>query len=278
LLKGLFMILKNRRKMLLNRILENKKISINKKKQILPISCLKIPSAEKPNSILKKIIHQKFIIIAETKKASPSGGIFRKKYNPARIAVSYASGGASAVSVLTEESFFLGSMEDLKAVKSVVDIPVLNKDFIIDEYQIYLAKYFGADCVLLILRILSDSQFLHLLKLARSLNLEVLIEVHNKKEIQRLSDILQDSRGLFIGINSRDIDTLSINYEGIFNLLSFAKNIKIPIIAESGVKDANKLRQLYQSGASGALIGEYLLRSKSPGGAVKKLLKEMNYG
>ncbi|HOQ82029.1 MAG TPA: indole-3-glycerol-phosphate synthase [bacterium] len=264
--------------MLLNRILENKKISINKKKQILPVSCLKIPSAEKPNSIIKKISHQKFIIIAETKKASPSGGVFRKKYNPARIATSYVSGGASAVSVLTEEAFFLGSIEDLRKVKNAVDIPVLNKDFIIDEYQIYLAKYFGADCVLLILRILSDSQFLHMFELARSLNLEVLIEVHNKKEIQRLSNILPDSRGALIGINSRDIDTLSISHETIFNLLSSAKNIKIPVIAESGVKDANILRQLYQSGASGALIGEYFLRSKSPGELVKKLLKEMNYG
>ena len=169
-------------------------------------------------------------VIAEVKKASPSKGLICADFNPAKIAGEYEEAGASAVSVLTEEHYFMGGSRYLKEVRERISLPILRKDFIIDEYQIYLAKYFGADCVLLILRILSDSQFLHLLKLARSLNLEVLIEVHNKKEIQRLSDILQDSRGLFIGINSRDIDTLSINYEGIFNLLSFAKNIKIPII------------------------------------------------
>ncbi len=262
---------------MLDRILENKKISIERKKTKIPISFFKKSFTGRQKSIIEKINQHKFIIIAETKKVSPSAGIFRKKYNPAKIAVSYVSGGASAISVLTEEKFFLGSIEDLKAVKNAVEVPVLAKDFFIDEYQIYEVKHAGADCVLLILRILSDRQFLHLFRVASSLGLEILIEIHNEKEMERLSSILPDTKNVLLGINSRDLDSLNINHDTVFDLLSCAKNIKIPVIAESGVKDSIILKKLYQSGVDGVLIGEYLLRSKSPGEAVKKLLKEIEY-
>ncbi len=262
---------------MLNKIVEKKKNSINRKKSLNPVFSMKnIARTYQNRSLVERIKRMGFVVIAETKKASPSGGIFRKRYNPSRIAISYVRGGASAISVLTEENFFLGSIDHLKAVKNVVDVPVVAKDFVIDEYQIYEARYAGADCILLILRILSDKQFLHLFNVAQSLDLEILIEVHDSGELQRFFNILPNSKKVLLGINSRDLDNLNIDYNRLFGLLSSVKNIKIPIIAESGINNSKMLKKLYQQGASGVLIGEYLLRSKSPSLAVKKLLKEID--
>lgn len=260
---------------MLEKIIEHKRILLEKKKSSVP---LKRQRNFPFQSILQKIIENDFIIIAETKKASPSGGIFRKKYRPGRIAVSYEKAGASAISVLTEEKYFLGSIEHLSIVKNSVKIPVLAKDFFIDQYQIDEAWANGADCILLILKILSDDDFVFLFKTARSLNLELLVEVQNEKELSRFFKIIPETEGVILGINSRNLENLKINIDSTFNLLSLLKGVKIPVIAESGINDGKVLKKLYEAGANGALIGTHLLKAKSPENALRKFLKEMKNG
>ncbi|MCM8825715.1 MAG: indole-3-glycerol phosphate synthase TrpC [Candidatus Omnitrophica bacterium] len=264
---------------MLQKIIEHKKSLIERDKSSLPLDVLKKATRHFPvSSIIQKTKENDFIVIAEAKKASPSGGIFRKKYNPARIAISYEKAGATAISVLTEERYFLGCIEHLKQVKKAVKIPVVAKDFFIDEYQIYQAYVSGADCILLILKILIDDEFLHLAKVARKLNLEILVEIQNKEELSRFFKISGVNSGMLLGINSRNLDTLEINTAATISLLSMIKDIKIPVIAESGITNSRTLVELRKAGASGVLIGTYLLRAHSPGKALKQLLKEMRNG
>ncbi|MCM8758278.1 MAG: indole-3-glycerol phosphate synthase TrpC [Candidatus Omnitrophica bacterium] len=273
--------MKETKTMFLNEIIEHKKSLIEQKKKVLPLEILK--TCKRPRnfcmmSIAQRIYHEGFGIIAETKKASPSGGLFRKRYSPKQIAISYQNAGACAISVLTEDKFFLGSIEHLKAVKSCVNIPVLAKDFFVDEYQVYQAYLAGADCILLILKILSDQDFLHLFKVARSLKLEVLAEIQNEKELSRFFNLLPQKDGMILGINSRNLSNLEIDFEGTFYLLSLLKGVKIPLIVESGISSAEQLTRFFSAGANGALIGSYLLRSKSPKKALRKLIKEIQNG
>lgn len=276
--KDLSIILKKKKPML-NEIIKHKKALIERKKVCMPVDVMKACATNlSVRSIVQKICKNRFAIIAETKKASPSGGIFRKKYNPARIALSYQNAGACAVSVLTEDKFFLGSIEHLKTVKSCIKIPVLAKDFFIDEYQIYEAYISGADCILLILKILSDEDFIHLFKIARRLNLELIIEIQNEKELSRFFNLLPEKHGVILGINNRDLDNLQMNFECTFYLLSLTKGAKIPVIVESGINGSEQLINFLNAGADGALIGSYLLRAKSPGTALRNLIKELNDG
>ncbi|MGB9641807.1 MAG: indole-3-glycerol phosphate synthase TrpC [Candidatus Ratteibacteria bacterium] len=264
---------------MLKRILEYKENAVERKKILMPLDILK--QKVHPvicRSIIEKTKQRPFIIIAETKKASPSGGIFRKRYSPSKIALSYEKGGASAISVLTEERYFLGHPRHLQTVKNAVNVPVLAKDFFIDPYQVYEAKMYGADCILLIFRILSDEQFISLLNVTKNLNLEVLVELHTEKEMERFFNLMPANKGLLIGINSRDLDSLKVDFDGMIHLLSLLKGIKIPVIAESGINDVKTLVKLYNAGANGALIGNYFLKAKSPGLAVKNFLKEICYG
>jgi len=268
-----------KKKTMLDRIIEHKKLVVENKKRKLPLETLMSSTRVFPlRSIVQKTREKKFIIIAETKKASPSGGVFRKRYFPAKIAVSYEKAGASAVSVLTEDRYFFGCVEHLKAVKSSVKIPVLAKDFFIDKYQIYEAFVSGADCILLILKILSGEEFIFLYRVARNLGLEVLVEVQNEKELSGFFKLLPEDSGVLLGINSRNLGDLKINFENTLRLLSLVKGVKIPIIVESGIKSGRILVDFCNAGASGALIGTHLLRSKSPGIGLISLLKEMNYG
>lgn len=276
--KDLSQTLKSRRQML-NEIIEYKKFLIGIKKNRVPLDLLKDSISNLTlRSITSQMQKKSFIIIAETKKASPSAGVLKKRYNPGSLAISYEKGGASAISVLTEDKYFLGSVEHLTIVKQSTHLPVVAKDFFIDEYQVYEAKKYGADCILLILRILSDEQFISLFNLATGLGLEVLCEIHNEKEMERFFNIVPNQHNVLLGINSRDLDTLSINHNSTIRLISMAKGVKIPVIAESGIKNKNDLLAVYKAGAKGALIGEYLLRSKSPAMALKKLLQEIENG
>ncbi len=268
-----------KKRQMLNKILEHKRNVVEQKKLSIPLDVLK--QRIQPTvcrSVIERTKQQPFIIIAETKKASPSGGIFRKKYSPSKIAASYEKGGASAISVLTEDRYFLGSPRHLQSVKNTVSVPVLAKDFFIDPYQIYEAKMYGADCILLIIRILSDEQFISLLSVARTLNLEILVELHTEKEIERFFNIMPASKGILVGINSRDLDSLRIDLNITIYLISLLKGVKIPIIAESGVNDIKTVIDLYNAGASGALIGSRFLKEKSPGMSVTKFLKEIYDG
>ena len=204
-------------------------------------------------------------VIAEVKKASPSKGIIRSDLDPAAQARSYESSGASAVSVLTEERCFLGSLNDLAAVVGAVTIPVLRKDFIIDPYQVLEAAAAGADALLLIARLLPDPLFSTLLSLTEKLGLEALCEAHTKEEAERLLDLGVS----VIGVNCRDLRTFQVFPERTEEVLS-ALPAHIARVAESGIKEPGDLRK-YPS-ADGFLIGEALVRAADPGRKLREFL------
>jgi len=265
--------------MILEKIIEKKKTCLNERKKKIPLEQLKriVPHSH-GKSLTKAFTQKPFVIIAETKKASPSAGIIKKTYHPEKIALSYQKAGADAVSVLTEEKFFLGKLDDLKKVKTSVKIPVLMKDFIIDPYQLYEAKLYKADVILLIVRILQVPLFKTLLKLARNLGLEIIIEVHDKKEIKTVLKEVNDFSGIIIGINNRNLDTLKTDVQTTFDLLSCLNRVKIPVISESGIKDGKIIKKLFDAGVNGILIGEHLLKAKTPLKGINKLTKGIVYG
>tara|TARA_B100000073_G_scaffold323913_1_gene306375 strand:- start:52 stop:939 length:888 start_codon:yes stop_codon:yes gene_type:complete len=203
----------------------------------------------------------KFGIIAEIKKASPSKGVIREDFYPENIAISYERAGAACISVLTDKKFFQGGFEILADVRKVSTLPLLCKDFIISAYQIYKARISGADAVLLIAAILEDSDLRYLKKIADKLNMDVLVEVHNDKELER---VLKLKCFNLIGINNRNLKTFTTDIDITLNLASshsnFSLNKEIVFISESGINNTEDLKRLQSVGIKGALIGEKLMR------------------
>jgi indole-3-glycerol phosphate synthase len=208
-------------------------------------------------------------IIAEIKRRSPSKGIIREVFDPVRIAESYQSGGAVALSVLCEEDFFDGSLDHLEAVSGVVDLPLLRKDFIIDEYQIYESAARSADAVLLITAILDDPLLGRLLGLARELNLDALVEVHSSDEMKRAVR----AGANIIGVNNRNLTTFEVDLNTSFELAEMAPRDAI-LVSESSLSQGSDIRRLKQAGFSGFLIGEHLMRADDPGRALRELIAE----
>ncbi|MFQ5687376.1 MAG: indole-3-glycerol phosphate synthase TrpC [Candidatus Scalindua sp.] len=195
--------------------------------------------------------------IAEVKKASPSAGIIREDFNYVNIAIEYEAGGASAISVLTDKEFFMGDIKYLTEIREAVNVPVLRKDFVIDPYQIYEARAAGADSILLIARILTQEQIDTFLALAHKLEMECMVEVHNKNELEKV----MKTEAAIIGINNRNLDTLETNLEATFQLYPLIPKEKI-IVSESGIKTRADILKLEEAGIDAILIGETLMRSK----------------
>jgi indole-3-glycerol phosphate synthase len=217
-------------------------------------------------SLLESLKSSSDSIIAECKKASPSMGIIRADYDPVSIARIYESCGARAISVLTDENFFQGSLSDLQRVSSAVKLPVIRKDFIIHEKQIREAARFGASAVLLIVRILKTNQLKDLLDFAYSIGLEVLVEIHNKKE----ADIAANIGAPIIGINTRDLDTFQIHQNLIEEVTPNLPNGTL-IVGESGIKnkgDYQSMKKYVQS----VLIGTYFMQKQDIAKAYKELI------
>jgi indole-3-glycerol phosphate synthase / phosphoribosylanthranilate isomerase len=208
-------------------------------------------------------------VIAELKRASPSRGLLRQHYRRREIAIGYAEAGASALSVLTEEHFFLGSTQDLTEVRQAVQIPVLRKDFIVDSYQVYESVAAGADALLLIVAALADPDLRSLLELSRKLRIAALVEVHTEEELERAVD----AGAAIIGVNNRDLKTLEVNLETSFRLRE-----KMPAgciaVSESGIKTAADLLRIRQAGFDAVLMGERLMTQQNPGQALQKLLAD----
>lgn len=199
-------------------------------------------------------------IIAEIKHASPSKGVLRENFNPTQLAHNYAQGGATCLSVLTDEQFFQGSIEDLIAAKAACNLPILRKDFIIDAYQVYQTRAMGADAILLIAACLDDVTLNKLTRLAQELGLSVLIEIHDETELKRALLVKPD----IIGINNRDLHTFNTNLYTTLNLMS-----KVPpeylLITESGIRNRADVELMNSYGVHGFLIGEALMRAPNPG-------------
>jgi len=208
-------------------------------------------------------------IIAEIKKASPSKGVIRPDFDPVSIAEAYFKGKAGALSVLTDEKFFMGSQQYLEDARNAVSLPVLRKDFIIDPVQVEQTASMNADAMLLIAACLSDSQMAELYSAAMENRLEVLLEIHNTKEMDRALKLSPTPACL--GVNNRDLTTFATD---IATTLSIAPHVpkEIVLVSESGIENADQVKQLYKAGVSALLVGETLMRSDDPGKVIVELL------
>ena len=204
-------------------------------------------------------------IIAEAKKASPSKGVIQPDFDPVAIAQSYKAGGAHAMSVLTDVDFFQGSIDYLPLVRETVDLPVLRKEFIIDPIQIEEAGLYGADAILLIAAILDTLQMRDFRQMAEGLGMDVLVEVHDEKELE--SALAADSR--LIGINNRNLNDFSVDIDTTFRLQRLLPE-HIPVVSESGISTSHDMDRLRAAGVAAALIGESLMRSANQSGKLQE--------
>ena len=219
------------------------------------------------SKIKKRDLEKKISIIAEIKKASPSAGIIIKKFNPLNIAKLYVENGASFLSVLTEEDFFLGKLEHIKNIKSNYKIPILCKDFFIDTYQVALAKSFGADCILIILSAVDKILAKDIYQTAQDLNISTIIEVHSESEAETALSF-EDS---IIGINNRNLKTLEISLNTSVKLSKILNSHKNPLVCESGINSAENIKFIIENTEIyNFLIGESLLKNEDIGSKLKE--------
>lgn len=207
-----------------------------------------------------KLNNNQAAVIAEIKKASPSKGIIREDFFPAEIARSYEKGSAACLSVLTDVDFFQGSDCFIKEVKTASKLPVLRKDFIVDEYQVYESRAIGADCILLIAAALEQEHMRSLNDLARELGLDVLVEVHDRDELERALTLPNK----LIGINNRDLNTFSTSLETTFSLLSYIPGDRI-VVTESGIHTTDDVAAMRGHDVHAFLVGEALMKAEDPG-------------
>ena len=243
---------------ILNDIVKNTKAKLVEKKAAVSLDEIKLQLSrlDLPKGKFKASLAGKAeAVIAEIKKASPSAGIISENFDPIQKAQEYEAFGAAALSILTEEDFFLGSNQYLEDVKTITSLPILRKDFMVDEYQIYEAKLIGADCILLIASILSDIEITDFVALAEVLELDYLIEVHDAEELQRVEHF----NNALIGVNNRNLKTFEVNINNSVNLKNSFSGDNI-FIAESGIKNKDDLSYLKERGISVFLIGESLMR------------------
>ena len=261
-------------------------IAMNKLKEILAYKRSEVEQSKKRISLVQLVAEldaveptrsfaqalrsgtsEEIACIAEIKKASPSKGIIAKKFNPETIAREYVSGGARAISVLTDEKYFQGHPSHIKLVKARAAVPVLRKDFIVDEYQLYESRVIGADAVLLIVNALKESELRRFLEIIRDLDLAALVECHSKKEIDRAVECGAE----IVGINNRDLETFEVSLETSLMLKRFLPN-DIISVSESGIRNAHHVRLLLDVGFDAILVGEHLMAQENRARALQELL------
>jgi len=252
---------------ILNEILAFKKQEVEQRKKCFPIKCLensKIPQIRDFKSSLCK--QEDLAVIAEIKRKSPTRGMIKKDFDPVEIAKIYDKNGAAAVSVLTDEKYFDGHCSYLTAVKKLIYLPVLRKDFIVDEYQIRESRYWGADAILLIVRLLESKQLTRYIAIAREVGLSCLVEVHSEGEIKTAID----SGAEIIGINNRNLDTLKVDINTSLDLMKWIGKDQVAV-AESGIQSRSDMIKIESAGFDAVLIGESFMRSKNIGGKLREL-------
>ena len=252
---------------ILDRIFAAKRVELDARRASVPLDAIKeaASSATGPRDFLAGLRARRRAIIAEIKRASPSKGYILPGLDPATVARDYAQSGATAISVLTDRHF-KGSLEDLRAVRSAVDLPLLRKDFMFDRYQLYEARATGADCILLIAAMLKEDDLRGLYRLARELGLQALVEVHNADEMALAERIGAE----LIGINNRNLHTFVTDLAVTENLLAGYGGGAL-IVGESGINTPADIRRLDRAGARAFLIGESLLRGGSPRARLSEL-------
>lgn len=218
------------------------------------------------SALKKKISNGQSGVIAEVKKASPSRGILRDPFHPKEIAQSYEAFGAACLSVLTDEQYFQGATQHLKEARSATQLPVLRKDFVIDPYQIYEARAMGADAILLIVSALTQSQMIEFEYLAHSLNMDVLVEVHDLEELEKALKITTP----LLGINNRDLKTFEVSIQNTINLLPYISPDKL-VVTESGILTQQDVSFMRSAGVNAFLVGEAFMKAPIPGPALQQL-------
>lgn len=258
-----------RMKSILDRIVEARRESIAHRKRVLPEVALKIAVEKKiapPRDFPAALRRDEINIVAELKKASPSRGLIREEYAPAALALELEQAGAAALSVLTEEDFFSGSLGDLKEASKVTRVPILRKDFIVDPWQVWETRGAGADSFLLIVAILSDAALRDLLELGRSLKMEPLVEVHTRAELDRA--LAAGAR--ILGVNNRDLRNFQVHIETSLELIEAIPDACIAV-SESGLQSHADLARLRGAGFDAFLIGEHLMKGDDAAQAFRAL-------
>jgi indole-3-glycerol phosphate synthase len=243
---------------ILDDIVKNTRQKLIQKKADAPLEKIKsqLKDLKLPKGNFKEnLLNKDQAIIAEIKKASPSAGIISEDFNPVKKAKEYEDFGASALSILTEEDFFQGSNQFLIEVKAITKLPIIRKDFMIDEYQFYEAKLIGADCILLIASVLSDEEITQFVNLAETLELDYIIEVHDEEELRRVEHFEQ----AMIGVNNRNLKTFEVDLNNSINLKQLFKGDNL-FIAESGIKNQDDIDRLKEHDIHAFLIGESLMK------------------
>ena len=230
-----------------------------------------IDDTEKPRNFKKKIDtnyeSENLSIIAEIKRASPSKGIISKNFNPAEIAKVYTKGNATCISVLTDSKYFLGSSNDLKIVKENSILPILRKDFIVNEYQILESRAIGADCILLIDGVVSTEKMMTYINLAHQLNMDVLIETHNYEELL----FWIETKNILIGVNNRNLKNMDVDINHSVQQISKLEK-DCNIVCESGINSMKDINYLINNNFKTFLIGEFLMKSKEPDKLINNIL------
>lgn len=257
---------------MLHKIVEQKKREIELLKQELnPNQAERIISDLSPTRpFIDRLIrsHRPVSVIAEVKKASPSKGIIRPDFNPLAIATAYEKAQVDAMSVLTDVTFFQGSKEYLQLIHQECNTPLIRKDFLIDPLQVYEARIMGADCILLIAAILTPQQLSELNSLAASLDLDVLIEVHSREELEQ---VLASTKPSLIGINNRNLKTFETSLKTTEELLKYVPT-GLPVVSESGIHSSDDIRYLEGLGVRAVLVGEHFMRQQNITLAVEELV------
>ncbi|MPS71616.1 MAG: indole-3-glycerol phosphate synthase TrpC [Chryseobacterium sp.] len=255
---------------ILNKIIERKKQEVAEAKPKISVEQLKDSAFfGRPTFSLKETIKTKSGIISEFKRQSPSKGIINDKVSPSEVASQYEKFGASAVSILTDKDFFGGSFDDILSVRNHVNIPILRKDFMIDEYQFYEAKSIGADVILLIAACLSPNQVLEFTELAHSLDLEVLLEIHSEEELKHINKDVD-----FVGINNRNLKDFKVDLQHSVDLKNQLPK-DIFSVAESGIYNEEDFNFLREKGFDGFLMGEYFMKNENPGNKFATFVKSV---
>lgn len=252
---------------ILKKIIERKYAEIEERSQIHSLGAMRSMAEQRTDrprgfvgAMLNKLSANKSAVIAEIKKASPSKGIIREDFHPAEIAVSYEKGGAACLSVLTDVDFFQGSDEYLKEVRAACSLPVIRKDFIVEPYQIYEAAAIGADCILLIVAALEASKLNELNALAVELGLDVLVEVHDERELELALGLPNK----LIGINNRNLHDFSVTLDTTYDLLEQIPSDRV-VVTESGISTPDDVASMRRHAVNSFLIGESFMRAEDPG-------------
>jgi len=259
---------------LLLEILMKKRERVASAKERVPVDQLRhqVRGKAKPHALRDALRVDVINVIAEFKRRSPSKGPIRADANLIEVVKSYEAGGAAAISVLTEEDYFAGSLDDLRQAKAAVDLPVLRKDFVFEEYQVYESAAAGADAILLIVAALEDDVLLRLRTLAEDqLEMDALVEVHTGEEMKRAVNC----GAKLIGVNNRDLRTFEVTLEISLSLASRAPG-DVLLVSESGLHNSDDLRRLRAAGYHGFLIGETLMRANDPAQALRRFTNDTN--